>query len=60
MTKIYDIKSKIEDLDIIIDKTIIIQVLNTLNSSFIQFFGILSHETRDKKKLLTLKSFANY
>lgn len=52
MIKIYDIKSKIEDLNITI------QVFNSLNSFFVQFLNILSHEIREKKKLSMLKSFA--
>ena len=53
---IRDVKSKIEDLEIIIDEAITIQVLNSLDSAFAQFFGILSYEARDKEKLSTLKN----
>ncbi len=58
MTKICDIKSEIEDLEITIDEAIIIPVSNFLDSSFTQFFGILSHEAREKAKLPTLESWA--
>ena len=58
MTKIRNIKSKIEDLAITIDKAITIQVLNSLDSSFTQFLSILSYKAREKEKLLSLKSFA--
>ena len=42
ITKIRDIKSKIEDLQITIEEAITIHVLNSLDSSFAQFLGILS------------------
>ena len=58
MTKIRDVKSEIVDLEITIDETITIQVLNSLDSSFTQLLGIRSHEAREKKQLLTLESFA--
>ena len=58
MTKIRDIKSEIKDLDITIDEAILIQVLNSLDSSFAQFIGILSQKARTKEKLPTLESFA--
>ena len=58
MTKIRDVKSEIEDLEITIDEAITIQVLNSLDSSFAQFLGILSHEAREKEKLPTLESLA--
>ncbi len=38
--------------------TITIQVLNSLDSSFTLFLGILSHEDREKAKLSTLGSLA--
>ncbi len=44
ITKIWDVKSEIEDLEITMDKAITIEVLNSLDSSFTQFLGILSHE----------------
>lgn len=56
MTKIWDVKSEIENLEITMDETIMIQVLNSLNFSFAQFLGILSHEAREKDKLLTFES----
>lgn len=56
MTIIYNIKSEIEQLDIIIDKTITIQVFNFLDLSFALFLSILSHEARKKKKLSIFKS----
>lgn len=58
MTKIRDIKSKIEDLDFRINKAITIQVLNILNLSFEHFLSILSYEAREKEKLPILKSLA--
>lgn len=58
MTKIRDIKFKIEDLGITINETITIQVLNSLDSSFRQFLGILSYKTREKEIFLTLESQA--
>ena len=60
MTKICDVKSEIEDLEITMDKAITIQVLNLLNSSFTQFFSILSHNIREKAKLPTLESLAKF
>lgn len=56
MTKIRDVKSEIEDLEITMDEAITIQVLNSLDSSFAQFLGILSHEAREKDKLPTLEN----
>ncbi len=58
MTKIRDVKSEIEDLEITIDEAITIQVLNFLDSSFAQLLGILSHEAREKEKLPTFESLA--
>ncbi len=58
MTKIRDVKSEIEDLEITMDEAITIQVLNSLDSSFTEFLGILSHEAREKAKLPTLESLA--
>lgn len=53
MIKICDIKFEIKDLEITIDKTIIIQVI----TFFIQFLGILSHKVK-QKKLFVPKNFA--
>ena len=58
MTKIRDVKSEIEDLEITMDDAITIQVLKSLDSSFTQFLGILSHEAREKDKLPTLENLA--
>ena len=58
MTKIQDVKSEIEDLEITIDEAITIQVLNSLDSSFAQFLGILGHKAREKEKLPILESLA--
>ena len=58
MTKIRNVKSEIEDLEITIDKAITIEVLNSLDLSFILFFGILSHDIREKAKLSILESLA--
>ena len=60
MTKIRNVKSEIENLGITIAKAIIFQVLNSFDSSFTQFLGILSHKAREKKKLLSLKSLAKF
>lgn len=49
MTKIQVVKSKIEELEIIIDEAITIQIFNYLDSSFAQFLGILSYEARKKE-----------
>ncbi len=43
MLKFREVKSEIENLEITMDEAITIQVLNSLNSSFAQFLGILSH-----------------
>ncbi len=49
-------KSEIEDLGITIDEGITVEVFNSLDLTFTQFFGISSHETRNKTKLPTLES----
>ena len=56
MTRIRDVKSEIENLEITMNEAITIQVLNSLDSSFAKFLGILSHETREKNKLSTLEN----
>ena len=43
-------KSEIEYLEITMDKAIIILVLNSLNSLFIQFLDILSYKEVEKKR----------
>ena len=58
MTKIRHVTSEIEDLEITMDEAITIQVLNSVNSFLAQFYGILSHEAREKEKLSTLESLA--
>ncbi len=58
MTKIRDVKSEIEDLEITMDEAITIKVLNCLDHSFPQFLGIFSHEAREKKQLHKLKNSA--
>lgn len=60
MTKICNIKSEIKDLGITIDKAIIIQVLNFFDTSFMLFFGILSHKIREKEKLLLVESHTKF
>lgn len=40
------------------DKAITISVLNSLDSSFAQCLGTLSHEDREKDKLFTRKNYA--
>ena len=54
--KIRDVKSEIEDLEITMDEVITIQVPSSFDSFFAQFFGILSHEAREKKKLPKLET----
>ncbi len=49
-------RSKIKHLKISIDEAIKFQVLNSLNSSFAQFLGILSHKAREKAKLPIFES----
>ena len=56
MTKIYGVKSKIEDLQITVGKSITIQVLNFLDSFFAQFFGFFSQKAKEKRKLPALES----
>lgn len=51
-------KSEIEDLGITIDEEITIQVFNSLDLTFTQFFGISSREARHKTKPPTLESLA--
>ncbi len=58
MTNIRELKSEIEDLEITMDEGITIRIWNPLDSSFTQFLGILSHEARDKDKLITLENLA--
>ncbi len=58
MTKIRDLKFEIEDLEITMDEAITIQVLNCLDYPFPQFFGILSHEAREKEQLHKLENLA--
>ncbi len=56
MTKIRDVNSEIEALEITIDQVITIQVLNSLNSFSAGLLSILSHKAREKEKLPTLES----
>lgn len=56
ITKIRDIRSEIEDLEITIDEAITVQILNSLDLFFIQFFAILSHKAREKAKLFTFEN----
>ncbi len=58
MTKIRDVRSEIEDLEITMDEAVTIQVLNSLDFFFAKFLGILSNEAREKEKLPTLESLA--
>ncbi len=60
MTKIHDVKFEIEDLEIIINWTITMQVLNCLDFSCTKFLGILSHEARRREKCPTLESLAKF
>lgn len=58
MTKTCNIKSAIKDLQITIDEAITIQVLNSLNSFFTQFLGILCYKAKKKAVLLILENLA--
>lgn len=58
MTKIWDVRSEIEDLEINMDEPITIQVFNTFDFLFTQFLKILSHKTKEKDKLFSLESLA--
>lgn len=58
MTKSRDVKCEIKDLEITMDKVIQIQVFNSLDSAFVKFLGILSHQAEDKEQLLKLKNLA--
>ena len=58
MTRICDVYSEIEDLEITINKVIMIQLLNTFDTFFVQFPGILSHKAGKKEKLSILESLA--
>ncbi len=60
MNKIPDVKSEIEDMKITMYEAIKIRVLNSVEFFFARFFGILSHKTREKWKLLTFKSFVKF
>ncbi len=48
MTKIRDVKSKLEDLKITMDEAITIQVPKCHDFSFAYFFGILSRKIKKK------------
>ncbi len=58
MTQICDVRSEIENLEITMNEAVTIQVLNSFNSSFAQFLGILSHEAGETEQLPTLESLA--
>lgn len=60
ITKICNIKSKIEDLQITMDEAITIQVLSSLDYFFTQFLGILSRKARKKAVLPTLENLAKF
>lgn len=60
MTKICNIKLEIKYLEITIDKTITIQVLNFFNLFFAQFLGILSYKAKEKEKLTLLKNLTKF
>lgn len=60
MTKIRDIKSEIQDLDITIDEAIMIWVPKFFEFFFAQFLGILSHKVRENDKLPILKNLAKF
>lgn len=60
MTKMQDIKLKIQDLKITMDEAITIQVLNFLAFFFIQFLDTLSYKARKKDKLLILENLAKF
>ncbi len=58
MTKIRDVKSEIEHLEITMDEAIMIQVLKCLECSFAQFPCIPSHKAREEEKLPKLENLA--
>lgn len=58
ITKIRDVKSAIKNLEITIDKAIKIQVLNSIDFLFAQFFEILNHNAREKEKLFLVENLA--
>lgn len=60
MTKICNVKSEIEDLEIIIDEAITIQVLNFLDLFFAQFLSIFNYKAREKEKLSLFKNFTKF
>lgn len=49
-----------EDLEIIINKIIIIYVSNSFHFFFVQFLDILSHKASKKEKLSTFKNLAKF
>lgn len=53
-------KSKIENLKIAKNKTIVFQILNFLDFSFAQFLAILNYDAREKKKLSILENLAKF
>lgn len=54
MSKIKDVRSKIEDLKISMDDADVIYALNNLNSQFRPYFTILNHEAQQKAQIPTL------
>lgn len=60
MIDICNLQSEIWDLKITIDEAITTQILNSLNTFFGQFLGILNHKAREKQKFPTLRSLAKF
>ncbi len=54
MSRIKDASAEIDDLKIRISEAVIIHALNNLDSHFLPYLAILSHDAQEKKKLLTL------
>ena len=54
MSRIKDVSTEIEDLQISISEAVVIHALNNLDSHFWPYLAILSHDAREKEKLLTL------
>lgn len=54
MSQIKDAQSKIKDLKILIDNSIVTYTLNNFNSQFRPYLTILNYKTKQKVQLLTL------
>ena len=54
MSRIKDISTKIDNLNISISEAVVIHALNNFDSHFQTYLAILSHNAREKEKFLTL------